>query len=120
MNRVETMKSIVIGVVMILVRGVGTMRKLLGLVIMASMLLTGCGSLQGTVSEMTEASFILEVESDDSRQDPFQEIFMTDHTEFIGAVSSFEELKVGDHVKVAPFDTTPDIPYFLASRVTVE
>ncbi|ANU17948.1 hypothetical protein BBI11_13285 [Planococcus maritimus] len=96
------------------------MKKLLGLVVMASMLLAGCGSLQGTVSEMTEASFILEVESDDARQAPTEEIFMTDHTEFIGAVSSFEELKEGDRVKVTPFDTTPDIPYFLASRVTVE
>ncbi|MDN5709983.1 MAG: hypothetical protein L0G95_11125, partial [Planococcus sp. (in: firmicutes)] len=100
--------------------GVGTIKKLLGLFIISSILLTGCGSLYGTVAEKTEASFMLDVQTDDARQEPFQEIFMTDHTEFVGAASSFEELEEGDRVKVTPFDTTPDIPYFLASRVTVE
>ena len=100
--------------------GVGTIKKLLGLFIISSILLTGCGSLHGTVAEKTEASFMLDVQTDDARQEPFQEIFMTDHTEFVGAARSFEELEEGDRVKVTPFDTTPDIPYFLASRVTVE
>ena len=72
------------------------------------------------MAEKAGASFILEVESDDARQAPTQEIFLTDHTEFIGAASSFEQLEKGDRVKVTPFDTTPDIPYFLASRVVVE
>ncbi|MFK8794006.1 hypothetical protein [Planococcus plakortidis] len=76
--------------------------------------------MEGTVAEKKEASFIVEVKSDDSRQDPTQEIFLTDHTEFSGAISSFEELEEGDRVNVTPFDTTPDIPYFLASRITVE
>ncbi|MGX7595030.1 hypothetical protein ACWNS2_07280 [Planococcus plakortidis] len=93
---------------------------MIGLVIISSILLAGCGSLEGTVAEKTGASFILEVESDDARQAPTQEIFMTDHTEFLGAASSFEQLEEGDRVKVTPFDTTPDIPYFLASRVVVE
>ncbi|ANU20111.1 hypothetical protein BBI15_07725 [Planococcus plakortidis] len=97
-----------------------TIKKLIGLIIIASILLAGCGSLEGTVAEKAEASFILEVESDDARQAPTQEIFLTDHTEFIGAASSFEQLEKGDRVKVTPFDTTPDIPYFLASRVVVE
>lgn len=100
--------------------GVGTIKKLLGLLIFSTIVLAGCGSLQGTVSEKTEASFFLEVETDDSRQDPLQEIFMTDHTEFIGAASSFKELEEGDSVKVTPFDTTPNIPYFLAFKVIVE
>lgn len=100
--------------------GVGTIKKRLGLFIISSILLTGCGSLHGTVAEKTEASFMLDVQTDDARQDPIQEIFLTDHTEFIGAASSFEELEEGDRVKVTPFDTTPDIPYFLASRITVE
>ncbi|MEZ0482105.1 hypothetical protein [Planococcus sp. SSTMD024] len=72
------------------------------------------------MSEKKEASFIVEVMSGDSRQDPIQEIFLTDHTKFTGAASSFEELEEGDRVQVTPFDTTPDIPYFLASRVAVE
>lgn len=97
-----------------------TIKKLLSLLIISFVFLTGCGRLEGTVAEKKEASFIVEVKSDDSRQDPTQEIFLTDHTEFSGAISSFEELEEGDRVNVTPFDTTPDIPYFLASRITVE
>ncbi|ALS76368.1 hypothetical protein AUC31_14700 [Planococcus rifietoensis] len=100
--------------------GVRTIKKLLSLLIISLVFLTGCGRLEGTVAEKKEASFIVEVRSDDSRQDPTQEIFLTDHTEFSGAISSFEELEEGDRVNVTPFDTTPDIPYFLASRITVE
>lgn len=100
--------------------GVRTIKKLISLLIISLVFLTGCGRLEGTVAEKTEASFILEVHTDDARQDATEEIFLTDHTEFSGAVSSFEELEEGDRVKVTPFDTTPDIPYFLASRVTVE
>lgn len=100
--------------------GVRTIKKLLIVLVISLVFLTGCGRLQGTVAEKKEASFIVEVRSDDSRQDPTQEIFLTDHTEFIGAANSFEELEEGDRVKVTQFGTTPDIPYFLASRVTVE
>ncbi|MGM0897003.1 MAG: hypothetical protein ACQEV0_03835 [Bacillota bacterium] len=98
----------------------GKIKKLLSLLIVSIVFLMGCGNLEGTVTEKTEASFLLEVSTDDSRQDPIQEIFMTDHTVFSGSISTFEELEKGDRVTVAPFETTPDIPYFLASRVTVE
>ncbi|WP_146747850.1 hypothetical protein [Planococcus maitriensis] len=98
----------------------GTIKKLIGLLIISSVLLAGCGSLQGTVAEKAEASFILEVSSDDSRQPPSEEIHLTDHTVFSGAINTFEELEVGDRVEVAPFNTSPEIPYFLAARVIVE
>ncbi len=83
--------------------------------------LSACGNYQGTVAEKREASFMLEVTSDDAEAESLvHEIHLTDQTIFSGAISAFEELAEGDQVLVVPADLTEDLPYIFASEIIVE
>lgn len=97
------------------------MKWLLGMVGILLLVLAGCENYEGEVTEKTEVSFSVEVRSDDPEEEPVvHEMHMTDGTRFKGAISSFEELEVGDQVRVIPFDVPDDFSGILPSEVIVE
>ncbi|MDN7242548.1 hypothetical protein QWY14_12100 [Planococcus sp. N028] len=97
------------------------MKKLLSLIVGSLLLLTACGNYEGTVTEKTDSSFMLEVTSGNSEaESSVQEMHLTDHTIFSGAISTFEELEVGDQVVVVPAKLSEDFPYILVSEAIVE
>lgn len=95
------------------------MKKRLIVFVISMLFLAGCGQIEGIVVEKKEASFLVETSSGDSESSE-QEVFLTDHTIFGGEISSYEELEEGDNIRVVPFDTPRDFPYFLASEVISE
>ncbi|MBB5178760.1 hypothetical protein HNQ44_000182 [Planomicrobium koreense] len=92
------------------------MFSVLGILIL---FLAGCGTIDGTVNEKKEASFIVEISSNGSEPET-EEVFLIDITTFSGAISSFEELEVGHQVQVVPAELSEDFPYILASDVIVK
>ena len=95
------------------------LKRLLCVLVILMLFLAGCGNIDGTVIEKKEASFIVETSSSGSESET-QEIFLIDITDFSGAVSSFDELEVGQQVRVVPADLSSDFPYILASEVNVD
>lgn len=96
------------------------MKKMLGILIILMIFLSACGSYEGTVTEKTDSSFIMEVSSNDPEDVMLIEMNLTDDTVFKGAISTFDELEVGDQVRVVPFDLPKDFSYILPSEVIVE
>lgn len=96
------------------------MMKMLGILIILTVFLSACGSYEGTVTEKTDSSFIMEVSSNDSEDETLIELHLTDGTVFKGSIRSFDELEEGDQVRVVPFDLPKDFSYILPSEVIVE
>ncbi|TWT27045.1 hypothetical protein [Planomicrobium sp. CPCC 101110] len=90
--------------------------------IVGSMLfLAACGSYKGTVVGKTDSSFMLEAASANSEAEPLvHEIHLIDQTTFDRDISAFEELEIGDQVRVVPADLSEDFPYILALEVITE
>lgn len=95
------------------------MKKLLCLIMVLLLFLTGCGNIEGVVLEKKEVGFIVETSSNGTEPET-EEIFLIELTTFNGAVRSFEELEVGHQVRVVPADLSEDFPYILAAEVHVE
>ncbi|TWT08010.1 hypothetical protein FQV26_09425 [Planococcus sp. CPCC 101016] len=97
------------------------MKRLLSILAVLLLFLSACGDYEGTVTEKRDTSFMLEVPSDNSEEEPiFHEMHLTDGTIFKGSISTYEELEEGDKVRVIPFDVPDDFPYFLPAEVIVE
>ena len=97
------------------------MKKLLVLLVGPLLLLSACGTFEGTVVEKTEASFLLELPSEGKEaESDVVEIFLNDDTRFSGTISSFEELEQGHYVKVGTFHTPSEFDYDIASDVFAE
>lgn len=97
------------------------MKRLLGILVILLLVLSGCGNYEGEVTEKKDVSFIIEVPSDDPEEEPvFHEMHLNDGTVFKGGISSFEELEIGDQVRVIPFDVPDDFSGILPSEVIVE
>lgn len=95
------------------------MKKMLSVLGILILFLSGCGTIDGTVNEKKEASFIVETSLNGSESET-EEVFLIDITTFSGAVSSFDELEVGHQVQVVPAELSEDFPYILASDVIVK
>lgn len=95
------------------------MKRLLGVLIILLFLLAACGNYEGTVVEIKDSSFMLELPSGNSEA-VVEEMQLIDLITFGGDINSFEELEVGDQVIVVPADTPSDFPYFLPMEVIVE
>lgn len=95
------------------------MKRLLSVLVLLMLFLTACGNIDGIVTEKKEAGFVVEVPSSGSEAET-QEIHLIDITTFSGEISSFEELEIGQQVRVVPADLSEDFPYILASEVIVK
>ncbi|WP_394119894.1 hypothetical protein [Planococcus donghaensis] len=97
------------------------MKRLLGMLVILLLVLSACGNYNGKVIEKKDVSFIIEEPSDDPEEEPVvHEMHMNDGTVFKGSISSFEELEVGDQVRVIPFDVPDNFSGILPSEVIVE
>lgn len=94
------------------------MKKLLVLLAFSLLILSACGTFEGTVVEKTDASFLLELPSEgEEAESDVVEIFLNDDTKFSGTIRSFEELQQGQYVQVGTFDTPSEFDYPIASDV---
>lgn len=96
------------------------MKRLLGMLVIFLLVLSACGNYEGIVTEKKETSFIVEVPSNDAGGKTAYEMHMNDGTVFKGAINSYEELEVGDQVRVIPFDVPKDFSGILPAEVIVE
>ena len=96
------------------------MKRLLRMLVILLLILSACGNYEGTVTEKKETSFIIEVPSNGAGETAAYEMHLNDGTVFKGAISTYEELKVGDQVRVIPFDVPKDFSGILPADVIVE
>lgn len=95
------------------------MKRMFSLLVIL-LVLSACGNYEGTVAEKKETSFIVEVPSNDAGGTTAYEMHLNDGTVFKGAIGSYEELKVGDQVRVIPFDVPKDFSGILPADVIVK